>query len=459
MPMSLLHRLLALPGSLCLLMLPTMIAGQPLSPGPRYGLEMSVAYHDLLRQSSDRIRSTVLARDAFCSLRACWDSDTVGVAVLAESQYWSFTNRSSSFSSAVQASNALAVIRWNGAWQWTEYEIHASVPVDRRAQFGRFLGASVALRPLDAGWTIGGSWQRAPSTFGGIVSVEDFLAATDEPQETSRWEVRFGLSPLSCCSLRASWQERWTVVDGNDRGYSIPHRFGSFGYRAAATIALSSATKIGVEQENRRYAMTAVANRDGTMFGDVAGGIGTSREWSVKLEFPFLRLPVTVEGTHLSADLNAVGHLESWPFTSLAATVFDNRMNYVIDGTIRAVSLTGETGIGAGKFTLQPSMTFTRLWTDLTATHWEPEFLVFGVKNFRVDPFSVARSSLLTFSIRLMVPLFRGHLEIAGLQIVPLAVSNRGTAISPGQPELPSAAEGRETIDGGRSIRLTWKIL
>ncbi len=452
------HRLLGLTGSLCFMFLPLAVEAQSNAPGPRLGGEVAAAYTDALRYASDRMQGTVFSRRTAGSVFLFWSADTVTVSVRTQDEYAAFSNRAGSFSAAVRRSVREATVGWNGGDHLLAYAIDWTIPLNPERSLLRFGGGALSLSPLGARWTVGGGWHRQPSGAGVGATVADFVAMVDDAQETTTWRLHTSVRPWEAVSFSGEWRERWSEDGGTASGYSVPHRFGAFGYRVGVSADAGGGMRIGADHAHTRYAMSAMAELQQTLFGDIAGGAGTMREWSAFAAGSMRGLSLRLAGAWMTADLNAVGHIESWPFTSLAATIFTNRMYFVLDGSLDVLTFSGTAAMDAGGVELVPSVGFSRIWTNIRVTHWEPEFLVFGVKNRRVDPVPISRCSAVTLSCDVRLPFLGGHLVLTALQVVPFALVERAVPATGDAPPPSSGPSVRSSLDGGRRMRISWRF-
>ncbi len=451
------HGLLAIAGSLCVLLLPFRSPSQPVTPGPRLGAEVMTSYTDALRYASDRLRGTIFSRQMSGGVHIFWPSDTVSICLWSQTEYAAFSNRAASFSAAVGRSVQAASIGWNGGDQLLNYRIEYTIPRARGRSMFRYGGAMLSVSPIGPTWTIGGGWSRRPGGLGTGVTVQDFAATVDDDQESTTWHLHTALRPWAIATIRGKWSERWSTDDGRSTGYTLPHRSGEYGFRAGISEIQLHGVDLSVSYANTRAVLSATAELQRTLFGDVAGGTGTMREWSAAAGWRVGEMPVRLSGRWIAAGVNAVGHVESWPFTTLAATVFNNRMYYVLDGSLDLVTIAGETALDAGDVQIGPSVAWSRLWTDIRVTHWEPEFLIFGVKNRRIDPVPLARCSAITLSCDVRLPFLGGHLVLTALQVVPFALVERAIPATGEAPPPSSGPSVSSSMDGGRRVQISWR--
>jgi hypothetical protein len=99
-------------------------------------------------------------------------------------------------------------------------------------------------------------------------------------------------------------------------------------------------------------------------------------------------------------------------------------------------------------------MDYLLITPDISIEHWEPQFLVFGSKNFGADFVTIERAHILQLKARIAVPFDIVTLRVDGSQYLPLSISYRPgrPGVVPAPPALPGPPP---KTDGGRAFGLT----
>jgi hypothetical protein len=218
---------------------------------------------------------------------------------------------------------------------------------------------------------------------------------------------------------------------------------------------IRSSVWIGWERNEEKGEIHLI--KDGLSFGDLAYGTFIFNRWQVGVSKIIFSLPISCEYNYYRWKGYGVGHIESWPFTSLASTVFDNRLYYTIDGTIDVHQVEGSTTVACGVWNIKPSFGLLYILPDASLKHWEPDFLVFGVKNAKEEPFSIQQCWLLRLGCEVDFSVLNVHVALQMEQYIPISVKDRKKQDSAVGPSTPAVSSTPSSADGGRWIRL--KIL
>jgi hypothetical protein len=194
--------------------------------------------------------------------------------------------------------------------------------------------------------------------------------------------------------------------------------------------------------------------KDGLSFGDLAYGTFIFNRWQAGVSKIVFSLPISCEYNYYRWEGNGVGHIESWPFTSVASTVFDNRLYYIIDGTIDVHHVEGSTTVACGVWNIKPSLGLLYVLPNALLRHWEPDFLVFGVKNAREEPFSIQQCWLLRLGCEVDFSVFSMYVALQMEQYIPISLKDRKKPDSVVGQSTPAMSSTPSSADGGRWIRL-----
>jgi len=213
------------------------------------------------------------------------------------------------------------------------------------------------------------------------------------------------------------------------------------------TPSTSSAVEISTDEIRTEL----IFKQNSQSFGDLLSGSGKTSKYSALFHTKEFSVPLFIKYSFEELTLSGIGHFESWPFTSLAASIINNRLNYEVQGSVKHHSLTATSAFPFASSFLFVTASYHRVLPDVVLEHWEPEFLVFGMKNFTRDPFSIKDSRLASIELRYEFKFLSANISLFGEQYIPLSISygKPERAPAPNQPPVPTSTRKIST-DGGR---------
>ena len=79
---------------------------------------------------------------------------------------------------------------------------------------------------------------------------------------------------------------------------------------------------------------------------------------------------------------NISGNAETWPFADIIQSIFVNRINFNLNGTLKIIEGSFSSHIRSNFLVIKPSVDLFYLDPEYTVKSWQPVFLVFGIKNY-----------------------------------------------------------------------------
>jgi hypothetical protein len=158
------------------------------------------------------------------------------------------------------------------------------------------------------------------------------------------------------------------------------------------------------------------------------------------------------------ADGKLVGHIESWPFSSVVQSLFINREYYRFSGVLQLERVTGATVYSWKNLEVLPELSLIRIVPHLQIETWRPQFLVFGMTDYANSSLDIKEAGLAWLSVKCSWSIASALITIQANQVSPLYTVKEekpaGAAAS-----APSQA-GRHVVDGGRwfTAAVQWRF-
>ncbi|MBI5727766.1 MAG: hypothetical protein HY965_07930, partial [Ignavibacteriales bacterium] len=162
----------------------------------------------------------------------------------------------------------------------------------------------------------------------------------------------------------------------------------------------------------------------------------------------------SVSGAYYSLRGGVVGSIESWPFTSVINSLFVNRAYFRASGKADAIVLHGTYTYTYGNLHLFPGLSFLHIAPELFTETWQPEFLVFGRKNYNSSKLELKSAGLMLLELNGEYKIKQFHLRLELAQFLPVYINKQkkqgSTGGTPGSTESPE----KVSAGGGSSLRL-----
>jgi hypothetical protein len=413
---------------------------------------VSSEYTDALRQRSDKYNTTIFARSFDVKVSASRGNDTLTILYSGWNQYISYNNYTWSISSALDNGFRSFALKWISSIGWFNYSGTLLFPLSHYSE-PFYYGGRIRLYPIGSALTGAIEYERMPLVYSSGLGLKDFMVPLNQSGPIIEWKATLQSQPVKFLEGIFSCGESITKSDIKMEEYSLPLDWCTRTLAAQVSLHLAAQSSFWIGWSEKEGNGNVLLTKDGLMFGDLAKGTLIYDIWRLGGMMMVYSLPLTCEYNYHQWELHGVGHLESWPFTPLASTVFSNRLYYALDGKFDLHQLKSSTAITLGGWHVEPALSVLYLLSDGSIKHWEPGFLVFGVKNADEEPFSIERCWLLQLGCQFIFPLFDWKAAVQVEQLIPISVRYHEEQISPGAPSVPSKPS--VSTDGGRRIQLT----
>jgi len=410
-------------------------------------------YADILRQRSAQSSTTIFARSFDAAISASRGCDTLTLAYSGWNQYASYNNLASDI--ALSAENGLRSLslQWISSVSWVDYSATALFPFSL-AVLPLHYNVWIRLKPLGKVFMPLFTYERLPTSFTSGLGVKDFSFPLNEQSISSAWNLTLQSQPIEFMEGLFSWGKSITTTAGEAKGYSSPLDWDKQTFSAQLKIYPEAKSSVWIDWSRSDGKGEMHLSKDGLLFGDLAYGTFIFNQWKAGASKIIFSLPMLCEYSYYQWKVYGVGHIESWPFTSIASTVFDNRLYYIIDGAIDIHQVIGNITVSCGIWNIKPSIGLLYILPNVSLKHWEPDFLVFGIKNAKDELFSIQQCWLLLLGCEIDFSVFSMHVTVQVEQYIPVSTRNRKKPVITVEPSTPVISSTPSSTDGGRWIRL-----
>jgi hypothetical protein len=415
--------------------------------------DVSSEYSDIVRQRTDRSSTTIFARSFDAAISASQGCDTLTLAYSMWNRYASYNNLASAI--ALSAENGLRSLslQWISSVGWLDYSATAFFPFSR-AVLPLHYSAWIRLKPFGRTFIPSLTYERMPTSFTSGLGLKDFSFSLDEHSIRSAWNITLKSQPMEFMEGSFSWGKNITTTKGEAAGYSSPLDWNTQTFSTQLRIYPEERSSVWIGWKRSEEKGEMHLTKDDLSFGDLSYGRLFLNRWYTGANAIVFSLPISCEYSYFRWKVYDVGHIESWPFTSLASTVFDNRLYYSISGIIHIHQVEGSTAVACGVWNIKPSFGLLYIIPDVSLRRWEPDFLVFCIKNVKEEPSSIQHCWLLRLGCEVNFSVFSLHVALQMEQYIPIYVKDRNKQDSAGGPSTPAVSSTPSSTDGGRRIRL-----
>jgi hypothetical protein len=423
-----------------------------------YSISGGSEYFDLFRQRSENSRTTVFSKNSFAEFSAASGSDSISIALHTSEHYAAVNQKATKFSSSFGIKKQNIDIRYSAQYSFINYAISVGSALNTASRQLNFK-VSVMADPFDQLLIGGISLERSPFHYNTSVLFQDFFVPLHDVPQTSNISYMIRSRPF---------QDFYTEIDYYDTDgensnlaneYGTALHYNTMGKKLMFRYSFSGSTVLTAKAGTVEFRTDLVLKKSDLSFGDLVKGFGKYSHYTVGIHTDELNLPISVTYSYSQLALSGIGHIESWPFTTLAASIITNRLNYQLSGLIKHHSVEATTDFHFASSSLSAVLSYHRILPDAALEHWEPEFLVFGVKNFTRNPFSISGIHLAGIGFHYEIPI--GNISISAYleQYLPLFITYRRTisTASP-SPSEPAATSSAPTTDGGRKAGLFFTV-
>jgi hypothetical protein len=255
---------------------------------------------------------------------------------------------------------------------------------------------------------------------------------------------------------------RWgeLLAGSVEYGWTIGHPFRAGGLYAYTDSLKSSRLKLSLQSQflpspvsatYRYYSLTN--NPDLTL-----DGLTFSHSSMKGAEFHILDLVVerppvlgasgSIFGGYATGHGRIVGNIQSWPFLEVLETVIENRVNYRLTGDVQLWYAGMEYSWNWANARFSPSVFVYDVRPNMRIESWQPEFLVFGFKNYSESVLDIRRITLGRVQLSYQMDFPIASFTITANQMFPIFTARR-TEVAGATSGVPSG--GFQTrSDGGR---------
>jgi hypothetical protein len=414
-----------------------------------YKASVATEYFDLFRQKSERTSTTIFAKHTSLSLSVAHTSDTLCLFADEEKEYGAYDNHFSKFSITGENSVQSGGVSWNSGIAFLEYSLTAGIQLNG-ARYSPFGGVEVQIKPFADFLTASFAWSRAPIRGLNSFLFQDFAVHLADDAPADSWNFTVAGKPFEDAGAGIRLYESRSDHAHASMGYAPDYSFYEFGRELFFTFApMDSWTAWGRLFVSQQRGSLFLFSEDQS-FENLPNATGEQTGLDGRINTTLFTLPFTASYSYRKISSDGVGEVESWPFTSLASSVISNRLNYHFNAavTIHSLSLTQRMFV-LPAIDVQAEYLF--VIPDAYAEHWQPQFLVFGVKDYVKDYFSIEKMHLLKIAALGNFRISKMDVRISLEQYLPVSIIYRAvpSVIQPPAPS-PQPPSPKPSTDGGR---------
>ena len=426
--------------------------------GYSYHLSGGSEYFDLYRQRSENSRTIVFAKNSFVAFSAVSSTDSLLFSFNTTENYAAVNQQRSKFSTSLNNGRQNLDLMYSSSWTYINYALSIGTALNTSSRQLNYK-ISVSADPFDRILSGGISFERSPIHFTTSILFQDFFVPIQEDPLSTNISYTIQSRPFEDFSTRIDYYDSDGMNDKRESVYEVNSNHRTIGKKLYLQYILRETSIFSTEIETDEFRTELIFKKNDLSFGDLVKGFGKYSHYRVSFHTEELKLPISVKYSFDQLSLSGLGHFESWPFTTLAASIITNRLNFQLSGFIKHYSLETTADFQFEASSLSASLSYHRILPDAVLEHWEPEFLVFGEKNFTRNPFSISDIHLIGIGIHYGIPF--GNVSISAYleQYLPLSITYRGTisTASP-SPSVPATTSPSQSTDGGRRAGLFFMV-
>ena len=415
-------------------------------------------YFDIFRQTSDRSRTVALSKQTYATLSAMFENDSLSLTYRSIEHYAAFNQNESRFNASLKNSLQSVRLSFASALYFFDYSLALGIPLNTPS-YPFYYKAAIFASPFGSLLNFDVALERSPSHYNNSISFQDFFVPLRDVSTTTTISYTIRSMPFIDLSSAIHYYESDENKKGVTTGYGVTTEHQYFGKKISLQYSFSHSTFLQTEIGTEEFSTDLTFKQNNQSFGDLSNGSGKHSTYSALLHTKELSFPLSIKYSFEQLSLSGLGHFESWPFTSLAASIIANRLNYQISGFIKHHSLETKSNVEFESSSLAITASYHRISPDAVLEHWEPEFLVFGMKNFTRDPFSINDIHLIGIGLQYEIPF--GDLIVSAYleQYIPIAIRYRERIpTAPPSPSEPTKTSSAPATDGGRRAGLFFTI-
>ncbi|MFA6456271.1 MAG: hypothetical protein WCW40_05560 [Bacteroidota bacterium] len=416
-------------------------------------LDLGTGYNNLISQRTASTAMDVFIKDSYLRASYADRSDTLTIGIASHRTYGRYNNSSSVWSLAVQYDVNDFWCGWSSSVGIADYVVTAGITQGKTLRPG--FSATVRAKPFEGkitgeiGYSLG--YERIVPT----VLFQDFLIPTGEDQSVQRSYFQIALHPLEQLSLSFSSFEQHGESFEEKRQYQSQYTSNAFGRDVGFIYTFSPQWNLsGMFSIHELHPSTQI-NTDGVLFAEFPLGTYSRYHARIATAVEYQDIPWTFAVDRDEITLDASGIIQSWPFTSLAASVITNRFLFTLDGSLVQHQAEILSKFQLGDIVVRPALSYHYFVPDYQLKHWQPQFLVFGASNVSMERSTIVEAQLTKIDLSLEYPLWKGVVSLRFVQYIPVLIRYTATPSRPGTGTQPVISRDHDRLDGGRFIGIS----
>ncbi|MFA5832413.1 MAG: hypothetical protein WDA22_02945 [Bacteroidota bacterium] len=426
--------------------------------GYTFHISSGSSYFDIFRQRSINSRTIAFSKESFAYLAAMSGKESLSVAIRTFEHYAAVNQYRSKFTSSFSNELQTIGLLYANSLSFFNYLLELTAPLNTSSMEMKYR-VSIGVDPFNGLLDAGISLQRNPFQYTTALTFQDFIVPFRDlpPITTVSYTIRS--KPFSDFRTEIDYIES----DGTDftisNLYGMNFDFHSFGKKIAVHYTFLESSSLTAEIETEEYRTELTFKKNNISFGDFVDGSGKHSRYMAGILTKVFGTPISAEYSFGQLSVAGLGQVESWPFTTLAASIITNKLNYQLSGTLKHHALATSADFVFETSTLTTKLSYHRILPDAVIEHWEPEFLVFGMKNFTRTPFSISDIHLVGLGVQYQVSFDRFTISALLDQYIPLSITYRKSipSITPA-PGVPSSVSSTPKTDGGRKAAIILSV-
>ncbi len=418
-----------------------------------YRAAVSTDYFDVFRQKSERASTTIFAKNTSLSVSIIHASDSLNLFVDVEKEYGAYDNHFSNFSLTGENSVQSGGISWSSRAAFFEYSLAAGIQLNG-TRYAPRAAVAVQANPFEDFLTASIAWRRTP--IGGLNSFlfQDFAVHLTDNSFSDSWNFTIAGKPFEDLSGGIRLYETRSDQPPAPAGYASKYSFYEFGRELFFTFApMESWTVWGTLFTSQQRGNLFLFSENQS-FENLPNATGAHSGIRVGIKTTLFALPFAASYSYNKITCDGVGEVESWPFTSLAASVISNRLNYHLNGAITIHSLSLAPRILSSP-AIDVQAEYLYVVPDAYAEHWQPQFLVLGVKEYAKDYFTIERMHFLKIAARAGLRFSKIDVRMSLEQYFPVSITYRAApSVTQPQPPPLQPPSPKPSTDGGRRVAI-----
>jgi hypothetical protein len=422
-----------------------------------YSLRAGTSYFDIFRQTTSSSSLKIFSQTSDVTL-----SYTAGLDTLTYRNTWrddglSVNNYNTGVTFSASRRLTISEVQWASCIGPFGYSLRIRIPFSTAHSPSLYYGSSLSFHTDNDLLTLSGVIDINPVPLSSHVQFQDFTMSLDELGDERRIGLTMSGKPFQDLTGTLSFTQSRQTNEAGNSSHSV--FFSNRGLTNEASLWYSPApeTELCISALIQEIRNDATLYSDKLSFGDLASAQFQYFRYSIGGRAPLFGLPFKLFYHYQTFTVNGVGQIESWPFTTLAASIIVNRLYYRLNGDLLVHVIETGTAFGIGPVTITPRLQYLFLRPKLYIDHWQPQFIIFGISNAGRDYFPIDKAQVLWISAGIQIPFFGESIECSFSQFVPLILTLRHSTHEING--TPTATSPKNAItDGGREFRLSLMI-